>query len=70
MICYTICACNISNDCMRDTTHLNSARRKDSTVQKIKKVRLKGKPLAQLNTDIHERDGLERLNSSVLSITK
>lgn len=55
---------------MRDTTHLNSARRKDSTVQKIKKVRLKGKPLAQLNTDIHERDGLERLNSSVLSITK
>ena len=26
-------------------------------MQKIKKVRLKGKQLAQLNTDIHERDG-------------
>lgn len=26
-------------------------------MQKLKKVRLKGKPLAQLNTDIYERDG-------------
>ncbi len=26
-------------------------------MQKIKKVRLTGKPLAKLNNDIHERDG-------------
>jgi hypothetical protein len=34
MRCLTDCACNIRNDCMRDTAHLNSARCRDRTVPK------------------------------------
>ena len=37
LICYTICACNIDNDCMRDTAHTNNTRCKDRTVPNAKK---------------------------------
>lgn len=35
MICLTDCACNIRNDCMRDTAHLNSAMCRDRTEPKM-----------------------------------